>query len=210
MTVRLVPLSAESFPAWCERSQAEYASDLVASGETPDEAGRRAAESMTDAFPAGTPTSDNAVFDVVDDAGENIGYLWVGRDSSRNEQSWWVWDIVVDAGQRGKGLGRETMRLAEEYALSQGASTLSHRTSSSSTLSVGTNPSLVATAMEAWCWGWMNAATVAWTNPMSWPERCDRITQLSHHSDPSFECPTEWVAYLRCKSLRAGGDPPMN
>lgn len=124
MTVHLIPVSAQRFPAWLERSRSEYESDLVATGESPQEARRRASESLDASFPAAIPTTDNAVFDVVDDTGAIVGYLWVGRDSSEDSHSWWVWDVVVDDGQRGKGIGRATMKLAENYARSQGAHTL--------------------------------------------------------------------------------------
>ncbi|TQL47073.1 GNAT family acetyltransferase [Homoserinimonas aerilata] len=124
MTVHLVPISVEQFPAWLERSRKEYESDLIESGESPEDARRHAAESLAGEFPAHAPTADNAVFDVVDDAGAVVGYLWVGRDTSGDSRSWWIWDIVIDPEQRGKGLGRATMRLAEEYARSQGASTM--------------------------------------------------------------------------------------
>jgi len=124
MNLRLIPLSTERFPSWLERSQAEYESDLTASGEAPHDAREHAATSMVDAFPTGSPTPDNAVFDVVDDDGSTVGYLWVGRDNSGEASSWWIWDILVESEQRGKGLGRATMKLAEEYARSQGARTL--------------------------------------------------------------------------------------
>ncbi|MHA7303744.1 GNAT family N-acetyltransferase [Arthrobacter sp. TMN-49] len=124
MTVHLIPVSAQRFPAWLERSRSEYESDLVATGESSQEAHRHARESIDASFPAGIPTTDNAVFDVVDDTGTIAGYLWIGTDSSEDSHSWWVWDIVVNKEQRGKGLGRATMKLAEDYARSQGAHTL--------------------------------------------------------------------------------------
>ncbi|MDJ0313473.1 GNAT family N-acetyltransferase [Arthrobacter sp. H35-D1] len=124
MTVQLIPLSAQRFPAWIERSRHEYESDLIATGESPQDAHRRAKESLDAAFPENFPTIDNAVFDVIDTTGSTIGYLWVGTDSSEDNHSWWVWDIVIDNEHRGKGLGRATMKLAEDYARSHGAHTL--------------------------------------------------------------------------------------
>lgn len=123
MTVKLIPVSVQQFPVWLERSCTEYESDLVATGESPHDAHRRAHASLEAAFPENAPSIDNAVFNVVDDVAV-VGYLWVGTDSSEDQRSWWVWDIVVDAEHRGKGMGRATMKLAEEYARSQGAHTL--------------------------------------------------------------------------------------
>lgn len=64
------------------------------------------------------------MFEVLEGKGTSVGYVWVGTDSSKDPHSWWVWDIVIDEGHRGKGLGRKTMQLAEDYARSQGARTL--------------------------------------------------------------------------------------
>ncbi|BAU86227.1 sortase-like acyltransferase [Streptomyces laurentii] len=124
MPVTLRPLDPEHFPAWLERSRAEYAQDLVALGHPPEDARRQADESMTHSFPSGASTPDQAVFDVIDEDGENVGYLWIGPDRSDDPGAWWVWDIVIDTARRGRGLGRTAMLLAEEYARERGAHTL--------------------------------------------------------------------------------------
>jgi ribosomal protein S18 acetylase RimI-like enzyme len=38
--------------------------------------------------------------------------------------TWYVWDVAVHEAFRGRGIGRATMTLAEEFALSQGATTM--------------------------------------------------------------------------------------
>jgi ribosomal protein S18 acetylase RimI-like enzyme len=117
-------LDARAFPAWFERCRAEYAADLVTAGRTPEDANRHADETMADSFPSGAPSPGHAVFEVLDEAGLTIGYLWIGPDTSGNADSWWVWDIVIDAEKRGLGFGRTAMLLGEEYARAQGAHTL--------------------------------------------------------------------------------------
>lgn len=124
VSVTLRRLDARAFPAWLERSRAEYVKDLVTAGQSPEDACRHADESMARSFPSGTPSPGHAVFDVVDDAGLTVGYLWIGPDVSGNHRSWWVWDIVIDADKRGRGFGRMAMVLGEEYARTQGAHTL--------------------------------------------------------------------------------------
>ncbi|TGB14104.1 GNAT family N-acetyltransferase [Streptomyces palmae] len=124
MPVTLRPLDTRDFPAWLERSRAEYAKDLVALGHTSEDAHRQADESMARAFPAGIPAAAHAVFDVVDHAGVAVGYLWIGPDTSDDAGAWWIWDIVIDADKRGRGLGRMAMLLGEEYARARGAHTL--------------------------------------------------------------------------------------
>lgn len=124
MPVTLRPLDSRRFPAWLERSRDEYAKDLVALGQTSEDAYRHADESMARSFPSGTPTPEHVVFDVVFDAGVSVGYLWIGPDASEDAGAWWIWDIVIDADKRGRGLGRTAMVLGEEYARAQGAHTL--------------------------------------------------------------------------------------
>ncbi|WP_433225811.1 GNAT family N-acetyltransferase [Microtetraspora malaysiensis] len=124
MPVTLRPLDARRFPAWFERSRAAYAKDLVALGQTSEDADRHADESMARFFPSGAPSPGHVVFDVVDDAGVVVGYLWIGPDMSGDAGAWWIWDIVIDADKRGRGFGRMAMVLGEEYARAQGAHTL--------------------------------------------------------------------------------------
>jgi ribosomal protein S18 acetylase RimI-like enzyme len=124
MPVTLHHMDAESIPAWIERSRAEYAGDLVTLGQTPEEADRRAAESMAGSVPSGALRQGHAVFDVVDDGGETVGYLWIGPDTSHDANAWWIWDILIDTDKRGRGFGRMTMVLGEEYARAQGAHSL--------------------------------------------------------------------------------------
>jgi ribosomal protein S18 acetylase RimI-like enzyme len=124
MPVTLRRMDVRRLPAWLERSRDEYASDLVTAGQTPQDARRHADESMAGSFPGGAPLPGHVVFDVVDDAGEVVGYLWIGPDTSDDPGAWWIWDILIDTDKRGLGLGRRTMVLGEEYARAQGAHTL--------------------------------------------------------------------------------------
>jgi GNAT superfamily N-acetyltransferase len=102
----------------------EHASDLVNLGHAPAEAHRLVARSLGDSFPGGQPASGQYVFDVHYGAGRPVGYLWIGRSHGNDLAAWWVWDIAIDDVERGKGLGRETMLLAEKFAKSHGARTL--------------------------------------------------------------------------------------
>ncbi len=124
MPVTLRPLPAERMPAWLQRSAREYAADLIVGGHLAADAHRVAVQGMADSFPEGAPSPGHRVFDVIGDAGETVGYLWIGPYSGDGNDAWWVWDIVIDENERGRGLGRATMVLAERYAKSQGARTL--------------------------------------------------------------------------------------
>ncbi|MGP9605807.1 GNAT family N-acetyltransferase [Glutamicibacter sp. 287] len=124
MTIRLAALDPAGFPAWMERSASEYAADLVSLGSTSEAARSQAKLTLRAAFPTGRPSAENAVFNLIDENGSVVGYIWVGPDHSKDPTSWWVWDIVVDSAARGRGHGKAAMLLAEDYARSRGARTL--------------------------------------------------------------------------------------
>lgn len=124
MSITLVPIARQRFPSWLKRSQSEYKTDLIAIGETPRVAEEHSSDALGRAFPAGAPTPGNTVFDLVNDTGQIVGYLWIGRDNSDDASSWWVWDVVVDPEHRGRGYGRAAMQLAEDHARAEGARTL--------------------------------------------------------------------------------------
>lgn len=124
MKITLVPVEDDRFVAWMSRCESEYTEDLIAGGESAETAARHAADSLQRAFPNETATADNVVFDLVHDTDGVVGYLWIGRDQTGGEASWWIWDVVVESAHRGKGYGREAMRLAESYARAQGARSL--------------------------------------------------------------------------------------
>jgi len=118
------PMNADRLPEWIERSNAEYIDELVVAGRTREDAKAHAGKFMVPTFPDGNVAPGHAVFDVLDDAGATVGYLWIGTDTSEDPAAWWVWDIAIDADQRGHGYGRAVMLLGEEYAHLHGASTL--------------------------------------------------------------------------------------
>lgn len=124
MSITLRPMSAERLPAWLEETNAVYIEELIAAGRTREDAVRHAAKSMDVTFPDGTPAPGHAVFDVIDDAGDTVGYLWIGPDTSDDPGAWWVWDIEVADAKRGHGYGRAAMLLGEEHARQHGARTL--------------------------------------------------------------------------------------
>jgi GNAT superfamily N-acetyltransferase len=74
-------------------------------------------------FPDGRPRPGHLLWRIEDDA-QPVGTLWIGPASPDDPRAYWVWDIVIDEPHRGRGLGRQAMRLAEDQARGQGATTL--------------------------------------------------------------------------------------
>ena len=90
---------------------ADYIDERVLAGDSLAEATQMADVAMERTFPGGSPAPNQLVGRVLCE-GKSIGELWVGpfgNDPSR----WWVWDVVVQEGLRGRGYGRKTMLLAD-------------------------------------------------------------------------------------------------
>lgn len=124
MTIRLHPLQQKDFSTWFESAVAEYARDLLATGLAAELAREQARTKLTGYFPQGEPLAGHVVFTIVDGEENQVGYFWIGPDTSDNPAAWWVWDIFVAPAERGLGYGRAAMILGEKYARSQGAATL--------------------------------------------------------------------------------------
>jgi ribosomal protein S18 acetylase RimI-like enzyme len=104
-------------------SQADYIADRVTSGEDPAVAKRIAEEQVAALFPDGQPGPGQHLYRAEEDS-VPVGSLWIGRLSPERPDTWWVWDIAINEADRGRGLGRATMLLAEREARSQGANEL--------------------------------------------------------------------------------------
>jgi len=123
MAVTLEPMPAEGIGPWLEQSRADHIADRVDTGEDPEVARRNTYAISERLFPGGVPAAGQFVFVVTEDA-LPVGSLWIGLTLEGPPDVWWVWSIEIDAAARGRGLGRETMRLAEEFARSSGAAKL--------------------------------------------------------------------------------------
>jgi ribosomal protein S18 acetylase RimI-like enzyme len=119
--IRLVTKTDEQVAHWLPVAMAAYEQARLDAGDTPEQAAeaRRASEERF--FPGGHLIDGHFLFTVEAD-GDDAGWLWIGP--SPEGGSWWVWDIAVHEPYRGRGIGRATMRLAEDVARSQGASVM--------------------------------------------------------------------------------------
>jgi ribosomal protein S18 acetylase RimI-like enzyme len=77
---------------------------------------------MRELLPDGLATEGQHLL-VAESAGERVGIVWVGARRDRHDL-WWVWDVEIDDGMRGRGLGRAAMVAAEDYARAQGVARL--------------------------------------------------------------------------------------
>lgn len=126
--LRLVPMTAERFPAFVDHSRQGFARQQVESGTAgPAEAGRHAQEQIRRLLPHGLETPGQHLW-TVHDGPDEVGHLWLhvraqdGGPAGAKEA--FVYDVEVHAQARGRGLGRATMLAAEAEARRLGATTI--------------------------------------------------------------------------------------
>lgn len=116
------PFGPAGLADWLVGMRASYVSERIATGDSRDEAESNADFSLERLLPGGSPAPGQLI-GRLRCADQYVGYLWIGP-AGTDQQRWWVWDVVINDDQRGRGLGRQAMLLAEELAREQGATTL--------------------------------------------------------------------------------------
>jgi len=61
----------------------------------------------------GFATKNNFTFNLIDENGTDVGYLWYVLRNEGSNQKLFICDILVREGYRGKGYGREALNLVE-------------------------------------------------------------------------------------------------
>lgn len=111
MTVTLRPMTQAEFDEYLSRSREDYAADRARADETPLAVERVVASRQLDALlPQGLQTPNHHFWRVEAD-GAPVGILWVCVEPDQRRA--FIYDIVIDAAQRGKGYGEATMRAME-------------------------------------------------------------------------------------------------
>ncbi len=75
-------------------------------------------------FPDGRPARGQHIFRVLDDNELEVGFLWIGLPREDRPNLYWVQDIQIDGLQRGQGLGKAAMSLAEDEVRACGGTEL--------------------------------------------------------------------------------------
>ena len=123
MSTRLRPLSADEVATYVPHLRRAYAAELAEHHFLDaDAAAARAERSARDAFPDGVPAPGHWLFAVEDGEGTRVGNLWLGEPHDGEPDALWVYDIEIEPDHRGRGLGRDTMNLAEAEARRLGRS----------------------------------------------------------------------------------------
>jgi ribosomal protein S18 acetylase RimI-like enzyme len=118
--IRLVPMTEDEFKRYLEKAIPEYADDNVRAGYwSEEEALERSRKSYEGLLPQGVRTENNYLFRIqLEESGEKIGMVWLKHEAPRPHG--FIYDIVLDKAQRGKGYGKQAMLALEELAKEMG------------------------------------------------------------------------------------------
>jgi len=113
--VTLRPMTDEEYTTYSVKLLEQYATTRARNtGTTLQEERVASAQQIAELLPNGLHTPDHYFWRVINEAGEAVGVLWV--HSQRAPGLAFIYDIEMDADQRGKGYGGATL-VAMEAAL---------------------------------------------------------------------------------------------
>ena len=112
-------MSDDELAAFLPRGEAGYRQQLVDfAGLTEEDASAKAARDYAHVFPDGRVKDGHFVYVVEDETGNAVGYVvYALRDGGSKA---WLYELEIDEAYRGRGYGREAMRLFEEDARGRG------------------------------------------------------------------------------------------
>ena len=113
------PITEAEFSAWREQSLETYAREKEKEGLSATDAKAEAEASFQRHLGNGRNSPNHYVYSVTSN-GSVVGTLWWGTQKHGTKQVAWIYDIVLDPAQRGKGLGRKTMEWAMADARAKG------------------------------------------------------------------------------------------
>jgi ribosomal protein S18 acetylase RimI-like enzyme len=121
--IELVEKSEADLATWLTTMWTGYRADLLAAGMSPKEAEQNVERNRAHLMDGERPTAGQHILDVIND-GAVVGTLWLGHLPNQGSNEWFIYDIVIDEAFRGTGLGRATMRAAEEFVTSKSGTRL--------------------------------------------------------------------------------------
>jgi ribosomal protein S18 acetylase RimI-like enzyme len=102
-------------------SIADYAADMIRVGAWPPDTAHEQATALFDRLlPDGRGTVGHEFRAVVTEAGDTVGAVWFGPDDEVGRGAAFIWDVAIDAAQRGRGYARAAMEALEPLARSLG------------------------------------------------------------------------------------------
>lgn len=135
--MRLSPIPADELPAFIEGVEAQYAEQKTSMGGIPEaEAAEAAHREMAVQFPDGRAQAGHAILIAEADDGTRVGRVWLAPRGTEQGLVF-VYDVQIDPDHRGRGYGRQLMRLAHEWAQAAGYSSISLHVFGGNTAAIG-------------------------------------------------------------------------
>ena len=122
MGVRLRPMRDDEYDAFYEDGVERYARDIAENGGFEYEyAHAKSIEDFARTLPQGLASPDQFVLVVEDDEGRGVGMLWWAiRQNQIGANYAFVYNVVIDEAERGRGLGRAAMLALEDDVRAHG------------------------------------------------------------------------------------------
>ena len=112
--ITLRPMTEAEYTAYNGFLWEDYAQTRARNlGTSIEEQRAAAAEQKAALLPQGLQSPEHYFWSVVDESGAAVGQLWVHVDNTKHHA--FIYSIDIDAAQRGKGYGQQTMERLEEH-----------------------------------------------------------------------------------------------
>lgn len=118
--IQLRPMNDQEYATWETEARRNYAAEKEKAGLSSTDAKKVSEESFSRLLPQGLRSPGHHLY-VIHHAvnSEDVGILW-WASPSKNQPHPWVYDIVIHAPHRGRGLGRAAMEAAAADVLAKG------------------------------------------------------------------------------------------
>jgi RimJ/RimL family protein N-acetyltransferase len=130
MAISLRPMTEKIFNDYYNTSLKDYAQEHVKAGNWhEDEAEQKAEEQFKRLLPNGLASENHFLFSICDDKkwGDNgiVGVLWLHFMTKNKDKRAFIYDFEINEQERGKGLGKKTMNVIDEFCKREGAKHIS-------------------------------------------------------------------------------------
>ena len=126
MAILLKKMTESEFNEYFKKLVVDYAKENVENGHWEEDEALELSRQQTNALlPQGLNTENHYLFSLFSDKlNMNVGYLWVQIQETKSIKKAFIFDIELIEMFRGKGLGKETLQVLEDWLKTQNVKTL--------------------------------------------------------------------------------------
>ena len=121
MPIKLQPITESEYPAWFERSVADYAKDKIQAKQWGEEGAIERARKDTERFlQEGISTPNHSINHIVDiNSDEKVGSLWWCKTERFGRKIAYIFDVYIEEQHRRKGYATSTLKHLEWVAIQE-------------------------------------------------------------------------------------------